>query len=93
VTVPMITSTTPIRAPRVPAPTCRCRECILNPFDSHGLYTIGAYKVPSRLSLRGGRVTDPQVAWEIGEESGVRQHRMTAVFPNAQSDDDRMWLI
>jgi hypothetical protein len=45
------------------------------------------------LSLRGGKVTQPQVAWEIGGESGIRQHRMTAVFPFAQSDDDRMWLI
>ncbi len=86
-------STTPIKAPRMEAPTCRCRECILDPFASHGVYVIGAYKVPSRLSLRGGRVTKPQVAWEIGGESGIRQHRMTEVFPFAQSDEDRMWLI
>jgi hypothetical protein len=86
-------STTPIFAPRQEAPACRCSECILNPFESHGIYTIGAYKIPSRLSLRGGKVTAPKVAWEIGAESGVRQHRMTQVFPFAQSDDDRMWLI
>jgi hypothetical protein len=86
-------STTPIRVPRTAAPTCRCGECILDPFASHGIYTIGAYQVPARLSLRGGKVTDPQVAWEIGGESGVRQGRMTQVFPFAQSDEDRVWLI
>ncbi len=86
-------STTPIRVPLSPAPACRCGECIRDPFASHGIYTIGAYKVPACLSLRGGKVTDPQVAWEIGGETGIRQHRMTAVFPFAQSDDDRRWLI
>ena len=85
-------STTPIKAPLSPVPTCRCSECIRNPFESHGLYTIGAYKVPSRLSLRGGKVTQPQVAWELGEGT-VRMGRMTQVFPFAQSDEDRMWLI
>jgi hypothetical protein len=52
---------------------------------------IGAYKVPSVLSLRGGRVTKPQVAWEC--VSTISQGRMTEVFPFAQSDEDRRWLI
>jgi hypothetical protein len=75
------------------APACRCGECITDPYESHGIYVIGAYKVPSRLSLRGGRVTDPQIAWEVGGETGIRQARLSAVFPFAQSDDDRAWLI
>ena len=86
-------STNPIRTPSVPAPTCRCSECILDPFASHGIYIIGAYQVPARLSLRGGKVTDSQVRWEIVGKSGMRQGRSTAPFPFAQSDDDRMWLI
>ena len=84
-------STTPIRIPKNPAPACRCGECIRDPFASHGIYMIGAYKVPSVLSLRGGRVTKPQVAWEC--VSTISQYRMTEVFPFAQSDDDRRWLI
>jgi hypothetical protein len=84
-------STTPIRTPKSPAPACRCSECILDPFNSHGIYMIGAYKVPSVLSLRGGRVTKPQVAWEC--VSTISQGRMTEVFPFAQSDEDRRWLI
>lgn len=91
--VPMIISTPPIKTPTVPAPTCRCSECIRDPFESHGLYTIGAYQVPARLSRRGGKVTDSQVRWEVVGKSGMRHGRSTAVFPNAQSDDDRMWLI
>ena len=86
-------STTPIRVPLSPAPACRCGECIRDPFASHGIYTIGAYQVPARLSLRGGKVTDSQVRWEIVGKSGMRQGRSTAPFPFAQSDDDRMWLI
>jgi hypothetical protein len=85
-------STTPIKAPLSPVPACRCGECIRDPFDSHGIYTIGAYKVPSRLSLRGGKITQAQVAWELGEGT-VRMGRMTQVFPFAQSDEDRVWLI
>jgi len=84
-------SATPIRTPKNPAPTCRCRECILNPFESHGLYMIGAYKIPSRLSLRGGKVTKAEVAWEAVDS--ITQGRMTEVFPFAQSDDDRVWMI
>lgn len=84
-------STTPIMAPKNVAPSCRCRECVLNPFESHGIYLIGAYKVPSRLSLRGGRVTNPQVMWECSDT--ITQCKMTTVFPFAQSDEDRMWLI
>jgi hypothetical protein len=52
---------------------------------------IGAYKVPAVLSLRGGRVTKPKVAWD--SVSTISRGKVTEVFPFAQSDDERVWLI
>jgi len=84
-------STTPIRTPKNPAPTCRCGECIADPMTSHGIYMIGAYRVPAVLSLRGGRVTEPEIAWE--SVSTITRGKVTKIFPFAQADDDRRWLI
>lgn len=77
-----------IKAPVWERPNCRCSDCILNPTSSHGIYIIGAYKVPSVLSRRGNRVTDQAVeyAWPNGGQSGLP-------FVGARSDETRAWFI
>lgn len=86
-------SSTPIRDIYFPIPTCRCSDCILRPTESHGIYTIGVYKIPSRLGRRGGRMTDAQVSWMLGSRDGLGMGRMTKPFANVQSEDDRFWDI
>lgn len=84
---------TPIRDIYFPISACRCSGCIQSRVDSHGIHQIGVYKIPSRLSRRGGRVTDARVSYMNGSPGGFAIGQITSLFPNAQGDDDRIWEI
>ena len=88
-----MTTSTPIRDIYFPITSCRCSDCIRSRVDSHGVHQIGVYKIASRLSLRGGRVTEPRVSYMNGTPGGYAMGYITALFPNAQGEDDRVWEI
>ena len=86
-------SATPIRIPVNPIPACRCSDCISSPWDSHGIYQIGAYSIPSVLSRRGGKVTEPHLRWAVGHNGSQRRGLSVEVPANVASDEDRAWFI
>ena len=88
-----MTTITPIRDIYFPISDCRCSDCICSRTDSHGIHQIGVYKIPSRLSRRGGRIHEARVSYMNGTPGGFAMGYITALFPNAQGEDDRIWEI
>lgn len=84
---------TPIRDIYFPITDHRCSDCSRNRTDSHGIHQIGVYKIPSRLSLRGGRIHEARVSYMNGNPDGFAMGYITALFPNAQGEDSRIWEI
>ena len=84
---------TPIRDIYFPISDCRCSDCIRSRTDSHGIHQIGVYKIPSRLSRRGGRIMDARVSYMNGTPGGFAMGYITSLFPNAQGSDNRIWEI
>lgn len=72
---------------------CKCSDCTLNPVTSHGIYLIGAYKVPSMLSRRGNHVTEQAVEYRWTFGGSAQGGQSGAPFPNARNNDERAWCI
>lgn len=88
-----MTTSTPIRDIYFPLTACRCSDCIRTPLESHGIHQIGVYKIPSRLSRRGGKITDARVSYMRGSRDGFAHGHIVGIFPNAQGEDSRIWEI
>ena len=84
---------TPIRDIYFPISACRCSDCIRSRTDSHGIHQIGVYKIPTRLSRRSGRIHEARVSYMNGTLGGFAMGYITALFPNAQGEDSRIWEI
>jgi hypothetical protein len=67
---------------------CKCSDCILNPESSHGIYTIGAYKVPKVLSLRRSTAGDQAVEQHF--RTGCDRYSKRLPFEGARNDDPRV---
>lgn len=70
---------------------CKCSDCILNPESSHGIYTIGAYKVPKVLSLRRSTAGDQAVEHHF--RIGCDRYSSRLPFENARNDDPRFIIF
>ena len=77
-----------ITAPVWGRPSCKCSAFIIYPVNSHGIYLIGAYKVPSVLSRRGNHVTRQSVDYRFANGGSS-----VALFAGASNDDQRAWFI
>lgn len=74
------------------APACKCRECILNPVSSHGIYMIGAYEAPVILSRRRSTPERAHVSWRYRFASGSEGGTSVYISEHLESDE-RVWII
>ena len=83
-----------IRVPMWDMPKCNCSECILDPTTSHGIYTIGAYTVPSVLSRRGNHITPAHIQWQFTSNGkDACRGKSIEVHGVLDSHDQRAWFI